>query len=852
MEINTDYKVSNPTPKSWSSVYGNRPDNNGELKKYGELFAVISLRSEIDFDLARVGGLLLDNLQNTYFDPEVSEVNINHFEYSLNTLRKFIDEILVREPELAQYGLDMEMSVVGLRGEIMYAAVVGESKVFIQREGQLVDISESLIDPESDGFLRSGSLFVQEQDRLLMLTSQVAANYSTKTIKSALDSLSMREFGDLDGAVLGIGIGVKAKPQPALIQQEIVEEVPAELTSEEKEEVLEEIEDEIVEKIEEGIEEQGGPMAILAEENKETELPQATMQEGDEQNTRTPNSKLQTQDGEEDEEWDEEYEDEEMVSTAAGQNPKLDKLKMHLGAAAAKTKVHAATAATFLGGLAAAAKAKLSKAQNPFSMQQEEYEEDEEEVLMPQDSGDSEEDYAPVASSSRMTGLTSNLRTGVSAARQIPLRRIASQTGTNLRRGFIFVDNLVTKLSGKSNNIRGVKQNNTRFWMAVAAVCLVLILFGGYSLVNNARRQNAIADLKRELGTYTTRWESLKVNVDAAVINNAAISDKQSLSRDLLKLISDLEKVKKSEYASLDIQSTADTTLAEVSEKQDYLFGVQSFTQPAIISDFAAYFPNTNLRAVAVSAGQLYVLDKARGVVYRVAPTLQAEPGEFISGLTSPYLMSLDQNKDLVVIDDNADSVVATVEINTKNVRRHPGLSKTRIGTLAAMYVWAFNKAMYSVAPAKQSLVKQDLISTNFQLPNDASPWRLDGDLVNATDLYVDGSVYALIKGKGLIRYFGGQPATVELAGLTAEDTSALNQANTFHFTNDSLFMADPLGRRIFKFKLRTDSNVVFDYVNQYKFKGEGDTFKNITDITLDDQGKLYILDGTKLLRLDV
>lgn len=819
MEIKTAFKIGKPTPSSWSGVFGHRPEDRLGQHKYGEMFAVLSLSADMEFEAQRVGGLLFDQLQSAYFAPETEEIDIMHFERSLLSIRERVAEILEREPELAEVGLDIELATVAIRGEVMYVGVVGESRIMVCREEDFAEISGALIDPEADGFLRSGSLFIQVDDRIALATSKAYDQHTNRSWKESLVGFNVDELHHDQGAAILIGNNIKLAEKPVI--------VPVIEPKLEKKAKVEELETEVVESSEENVE--------IEQTESETVIDRQT------------DSEMNDTEFEDDANFsdEEEYEDEELADEP--------QWKVMLG----KARVAAETG--------------FQKVRTAVMMRRERLPDEE------SDDEDTDYDYADDNDDYEMdVPRTSNVRsrdnlrgTAVSGRASDALARIreydysglmgkirfyANKAWKRLQALFFTLDELVSRVMGKQSYGRGRRAPNTRFWLVVLVIAFALIFFGVRSAISESERGARVQAISTEISGYETQINQLGIRADAASLSTAASADKEKVITDLNKLASSIRTTSQKADITADQKSKLDTISSTVSTKLDAVTGVRAFTQPQVVTDLATYFSNANPTDIQFASGQVYIVDKARGVVYRADPNIAAEPGEFVSGLTSPYLITATPEGDLVIADQNADSAIATLDAETKNVKRHPGLSLARMGTLLALVVWENNGSMYNINGVKQSIFKQESIAGNFQLPNDGAPWRLDADLARAVDIYVDGSIYALIKGKGLVRYFGGEPAQLQLNGLLSGDLSSIQQADAFEMVGDELFIADNAGKRIIKFKRNTSAGeAVFDFVEQYVYKGSESVFTNIRDITFQSQArKLFVLDGAKVIRLDV
>jgi DNA-binding beta-propeller fold protein YncE len=237
-EVLTKYKFDSEQSGAVSSIYGYKPNNKGMLQVFGELYGVVSLAVESDVEMSRIMGLLLDELQESYFQEGKLHSDLKDFEGSLRRMRKRLEAILEREPELAASGLDMEAAFVVIKEDILYAAVIGESSIFVAREEEINEISGALVDPDQDKFMRTGSLRLLPDDRVLLVTDVVSGGNREEVIVGSLVDFTLSGVDIRRGAALLVGYGIDpalaAEPEPELepeVEPEIEMEVEPEVVA---------------------------------------------------------------------------------------------------------------------------------------------------------------------------------------------------------------------------------------------------------------------------------------------------------------------------------------------------------------------------------------------------------------------------------------------------------------------------------------------------------------------------------------------------------------------------------------------------------------------------------------------
>ncbi len=759
LEIKTEFTVAKPTKRNWCGVYGYRPEEPGLERLFGEMFAVMSISAEIDFNLTPMGGLLFDELQDAYFrESEPRPATFNDFEKALVKVKKRLEAILEREQDLANTGIDLEMSVVVVKGNVIFGGLVGEARIHIYRAGKAVEVGQSFIDPDMDGFMRSGSLKLEPDDRLLLSTSQ-AADKLDELADKVMGGFMLANSGIGEGALLLLGYGLVYLPQKKIVN----------LTP-----VVSDLQDKDLE----------------LEDSSES-----VPEEAESQLIADPTSELSYEDNFL-EEQDEEGEDKES---------RLVLFQQQAMAVASGLK---GRSVSFFDDL----RKRIPQRKNLEQM----------------DNG--VERYSPspykstAASVSQLAVRINSLRNALS---RMKTRGLPRSLPVDLR--------MMT--AGKWKTI------------IVLVIVLVAVLF----LV--IRRHNEQVEIERQLQAVQSqiadlagRWQQLKVEASAVGIGDRSVEEKQSvlvqISAAETEAVSLLEK-------GVDVQ-TLEGLQVEMQQAKEGVLNIRSFTEPQIVADLGLIFQGVETAAIAYSGGNIFVADKARGEIYRMNTALGSEAAVFATGLTSPYLLTLDQNGNILVVDQSAESVLLSIDPTSGESRRLPGLSLARMGIFTAADVYDANGALYTANTAKTAIFKQEAGGSTFQLPNDSAPWRSDPDFASIRDLTVDYSIFALVGGRGMLRYEASQPADYVATGFLPEDLTAIANAVAFELTPTKIYIADPLNKRVIVAE-RT-SVTTFTYLEQYKYVGEKENvMSEIKDIVVNEAiGKMFVLDGPRVLRFDI
>lgn len=804
MQIFTDFRVSKPTKHNWSGVFGYRPEKSSIATVYGEMFAVMSISSEVDFELSHIGEMLFDEMQASYFEEFKTELNFGDFEQAMTKVHERIAAVLDREPELASEGIDLEIAVVVVKGDAMYGGVVGESKIYINRGENFAEIGKSFIDANNDGFMRSGSLELDKEDRLLLVTSKLAAKVEDKAAEM-LTEFKLSPVGNTLGAMLAVGYHLAVDPKLSNVPLSVTEdqELESELPIE-------------------------GGLAAEVEGNKvDAQVGQESQIEDED------DSPLPLKEAEFGSEADDLLEGEADMMDDAEAVGRLDSLKQRAAGILTQVQNRALLAKN------AASKKLVDIKSKRLQRLQDDGQGDEQ--------SDSDVLGREVAQQSQSPSPTGSGALGM-------LRVRAQELFTRLinitRNGMATIKSQIMPSPGdRAMYLRKGRSQTKWKTMIVAGVVIMLVLV----LVINKRNEEIaverhIQEVQTQIAELENSWQQVKTEASAASIGEVPSENKQQIA----VKISDI-RAEANDLLAEDIgRDRLEKILTETQKSQDALFNVRSFTEPQVVADLELTFEGADASAGVYAGGNIYVADRARGVVYRMGTTLNSEVSALVTGLSSPYLLTVDPGGNPVFVDNNADSIVGTIDATTAEVRRSPSLGKARIGDLSGMDIYDANAAMYSVNPAKTAIFKQENISGNYVVPNDASPWRTDADFANAVALRVDYSIFLLVKGKGLLRYEGGEPAGYSPNGFTPNDVQALNNASTFDLTATKLYIADPANRRLIVAERTNADNYTFK--EQYVYQGDdASVFTKMQAVFANEAGgKIYVLDGNRVIRLDI
>jgi hypothetical protein len=246
----------------FASVYTYRPRNENILERKGEIFAVLRLRTDPDFDLMTAGGILLDYFHETYFEIQEKSPMLA-LEKTVISSSKHLAKLIDKDKKISDTGIEMELIATSIVGENAYFVNVGDNGLFIFRNKEFVDLKPALKDPNGRKEVEVASMKLLPNDRLLLATEAVVDLVSKQQLQKLLKKFDLDDFpqkskNDHEQALVLIGYEVDSKGEsdddeaiPA-VPMTVVEDVDAEVAEvDADEEVLGEVEPDALEMDEE-------------------------------------------------------------------------------------------------------------------------------------------------------------------------------------------------------------------------------------------------------------------------------------------------------------------------------------------------------------------------------------------------------------------------------------------------------------------------------------------------------------------------------------------------------------------------------------------------------------------------
>ncbi|MCA9381644.1 hypothetical protein KC678_05240, partial [Candidatus Dojkabacteria bacterium] len=776
MTIKFDYINGAETDKVWSKVYGYTPESKADQEQLGSMYAVFKFGTELeDFAIDKFAKIVIESLQTAYFE-ELKEYKstLERLEEACWKMKSKIDLLLSREEEASKIGIDVEMSIAVLKNMYLYAVTVGESKIFIEREGNFVDISEGLTDRGKQGFLRSASLELQDDDKICLTTSN--GNKHLLNIEEALNKLDKKkliEKGTQEGvSIMFIADESQEWAVPELKEEEIKDTDKGAIPKEEKEDNLDinsmiseddnnietEFEENVEEEIDDDIEE------MVEAHGEDHEMKEETMVETTEEMHQMPNNRVENirnkaasifasiKEKIPKRKKDDHQEEEDAYQppidleedTPYSQRREIEEEEIQYEEEGEKTALMKVLDTT-LGTVATV----VAAVQNHFK--------------------DNKKTYAHI------------------------INTIFSKTKSVLMAIYsIFEKEVLGKnLDRRSMNRRRVKRNRYLFLILV-----FFILFGSYSIIrngnNSAKVTEATEKYQGKIDDYNGEMQSIQQEIQNETYA-AGGDDKTQLIERLL----DLEGNVDTTIAQLDSDDVLKNKAKffeqlrslsnSVDVAKDDVLNIEAFSEPEIIADLSRQFNDAELTDLEYSEGYLFASDEGRDVIYRIAPEIGADVEVHETDVTSPQILVRSTNGEIIVYDKDEEAVMGHFDPTDKeSLKRYENLIPPSVGKPVESAMFDSNGALYEINQVHQQIFKREAAGdtfanggATFQSQNPPN-WKQDPELAKAIDIEAPYEIYVLAQDLGVRRYLSGGPNTLErqtYINLLDSDFTAMQKA---------------------------------------------------------------------------
>ncbi len=833
-KINFKYFIGDSLPHKWVSVYNYKPQSAEILEQKGEVFAVFSLFAPEGFNSATAGNLLIDYFHEQYFESKKESV-IASLEVAIGAVRDRLTELLVNEEEVASAGVEFDMAAITVRGEEIYFASFGDSKIMVlpdQHLEEIIDITSSLRDQFGKGIIKVGSSFLQPDQRFILSTKNFASQFGEENLLP-----TMRTFSDLrlknheyanpeEVACLLIGVDLR-----------------------EESEVLPEEEPAFAEGAVGEVENTGGTFETNGSGEDDTDIGTIGAV-GTEELTAGVDASVSA-DQATDTLLDPGITTETIDPSIGvdGQDMGVDPVSgidssVGVEATTMGDQYQPPAESTFMrfvrntrkkvGGFIEAQKlARLQRirerGQGPTIDRQSAMSRQPTEGRLGNSS-------APIEGAAQMTTIQLLLaRIGQRLAR---LRDFVlyDVLRVNQNKPFQFGRDPGGKVFVKIFAIR-LNQNAL---LVLAAVVLVVLVYSAISSIGAEReRSNQLLAARDSL----TLIKQDIAEIEASPVLNSRSSADIPQRQKLLTEIETLE-AKFTDNLALLPQGDVDAAKSSVAALRQKALKVRKPSLNLVL-DSGAIFAGS-IADMTRSGENLFALDRENGKIYR-QPINGSTAQEAFSGLDNPQAIVADGSGNLVIYNAGADNVVAIYNPVNNTLSGVAGISVNNLPGVKRLALYDTTNALYAVAASDSKVQQLNRVGKNYSMPNVryAEP---EGSEIRDVKI-VNKQVFALVAGKGIVRV-GTDGAKLE---AFSDVLTAAQNASVFGYDEDYLYIVDDAGKRLLVFNINRAGQPISDFVAQIDISAiSGNINQVVADkakglVFLSDSSKIYSFNRTEI-----
>jgi len=837
MNIKTEYLVGKISGNDWSGIYGYRPDEGGENET--ELFCVVRLKSDAEnVELERIAKMLLDEFQDAYYNNFEDEDEIVKLEESLQKMKTKLEVIVSREDEILEMGMDIEMSIALVNGDMLTVGVIGDSKVFIFRNSKLVDISKGLVDANMMGFVKTGSLKLDPSDRILLTTSVPFENSLTK-LEEVAKYLQVDLMGDITSDK-GSALLIFADETQEWNSKQVVPQAPIIDTNSEQDFVANQV------PIGDFIEEDTPQSDFVSEtsENLEESEPMDEIENNSASVESIPFNEDWVDDGREN--------DIDLVEESVTTLSLTSKLS---GGFKGVTQKFSGLASKFP---ASKVNFKKSSIESEFQESDEEnYEVEDSDNSQPQSTFENVKSTAERLKENFASKKSSSLE-GKKTYQQVAINLVSVLKGLISKfLNFLKVDVIGIDRLERRRNADKLKRN--RIIMVIVLVILVGLIYFAWKDADTKRRES------ERVQAATSKVSQLESEVNQAVSQVETVKNQDQTKKDILnnKLASLTTSIDTQKKEGL-FTDELDRLKVKINTAKDSLSFIKEVNESNIqlITDVGKLFSDTNLSDLAFSSGNLYATDAKRNVVYKIAPTINSTAQELIKNLNTPAHLVRNAAGNLVIYDSDTASSMGILNVQNGQFTRLAGLSTALIGNITEAAIYSNNDALYEIHQNHQQIFKRDKVGNSYggggaiYVTINPPNWKTDAEFARAIDISVPYEIYLLIEGSGIKRYLAGGDNTLGYdvyQNFAQTDFNSLSQASAIDVDENYMAVADPKNKRVMVFEIIDNEQKNVNFMQQFVYRGSDNLFANIKEVVVDQStNTVYVLDGSKIIKLSL
>lgn len=192
-QIQNTFTAGDSEGGNWTGVFV-MPFEGSKVNMLGQLHTIISLSAPDEFDSKLAGDLLMENMQDVYYDVETDTKVLSRIKKATISTAKKLQHLLEREEVAGQEGIDLNILSFVIKDNFVYMGLLGDGGVMLLRQDNLIDLTEGLKDLTGRDLIKVGSGKFEKGDKFALLSSGAMFEVNEENIKRSLNQFSLDEF----------------------------------------------------------------------------------------------------------------------------------------------------------------------------------------------------------------------------------------------------------------------------------------------------------------------------------------------------------------------------------------------------------------------------------------------------------------------------------------------------------------------------------------------------------------------------------------------------------------------------------------------------------------------------------
>ncbi len=405
---------------------------------------------------------------------------------------------------------------------------------------------------------------------------------------------------------------------------------------------------------------------------------------------------------------------------------------------------------------------------------------------------------------------------------------LGSNTGPALSRIAGWIQGLLGRGEEFMADLRDPQRKRRAHLLLLAgAVATFLVILLVVNVATNTQRNKTRTDL-------SVQMEQIKADIQTA--DNRKLAGDTGAANTILERAEEQAKQVMDSPSGL-FRSEALDLLDRIRQKREEMNNILRVS-PRVVVNISSENPDAAAQGlIGLSDGEFIIYDRQNS--YRV----------LLNKLDEPHRVS---DEELILLGAYFSRLKTQVFLTTGNSliemaggQATPMKTDDPNGWIAGKDLEAYLRYLYVLSPDKKQIYKYERLANRYGAP---VGYNVNGDLTGAIDMSIDGSVYVLKEGGGLLKLLRGEAQPFKITGAP---TDLLKTATKIYKDPDGKFyFLDPVNKRVI---VVADGGLTGEAKYDRQFVMEGEQLGTLQDLYVDsEQTHLYVLDEKRVFVVDL